>query len=104
MWKVSWTLRPKRPGWSGTMQSRCQEEPPGKASVLFLPMIEMDPTDMSCIYSTPHVVATESRRHMTILLNGNKDSDLKSITLNLGAFHTITSFLVCTGHALSSLD
>ncbi|KAL5019525.1 hypothetical protein ScPMuIL_002417 [Solemya velum] len=102
MWKISWPLRPKRPRWSGTMQAVCQEEHPGKASVHFLPMIDLDPTDMSCIYSTVHCVATESQRHRTvpiltfdqplwwkaktILVNENQDSHLKSTVLNLGPF------------------
>jgi len=41
-----------KPNWSGLMQTIRKGSHPGKSSVAFLPMIDMDPTNMSCIYST----------------------------------------------------
>jgi len=32
LWKTSWLLRPKRPGWSGLMQNVCHGPHPGKSS------------------------------------------------------------------------
>ena len=52
LWKVSWPRRSPRPGWSGMMQSACNGSYHGQSSFTFLPMIDMDPTNMSCIYST----------------------------------------------------
>jgi hypothetical protein len=41
-----------RLGWSALCQMVYKEPFPGKSSVAFLPMIDMDPSDMTCIYST----------------------------------------------------
>ena len=116
MWKMSWSLRPKRPGWSGTMQVIRKGTHPGKASIHFLPMIDMDPTDMSCVYSTLHFIATENRRQgstpivtfdqplwwksKTIILHEGEVSELKPIVLILGGFHTVMSYLGCIGHIM----
>ena len=54
------------PGWSGMMQALHKEDHPGKASIHFLPMLDLDPTDMTCIYSTLHFVATECKRQGTV--------------------------------------
>jgi hypothetical protein len=35
---------------------------PGKSSILFLPMIDMNPSDMSCIYSTLHFVESQAKK------------------------------------------
>jgi len=40
-----------RPAWSGTMQMVCKGTYPGQSSVSFLPMIDMDPSNLTCIYS-----------------------------------------------------
>ena len=45
--KISWLLRPQRPAWSGMMQTVTEGIHSGKASIHFLPMIDMDPTNMS---------------------------------------------------------
>ena len=52
LWEIALVLRPKRPAWSGLMKAVHQGNYPGKSSVQFLPMIDLDPTDMSCIFST----------------------------------------------------
>ena len=38
--------------WSGMMQLVHQGSDSGKSSVMFLPMIDMNPNDMACVYST----------------------------------------------------
>ena len=118
LWKTSWLLRPKRPGWSGLMQSVCRGPHPGKASVHFLPMIDMDPTDMSCIYSTLHFVAAESHRQgvtpmltfdqplywkaKMINVHVKEGSELAPIVVNLGGFHSVMSFLGCMGQVMEA--
>ena len=43
------------------MMQACHEgEHPGKSSITFLPMIDMDPNDMSCVYSTLVFVCDEA--------------------------------------------
>ena len=56
LWEVSFIMRQTRPAWSGVMQSVHCGEHPGKSSVLFLPMIDMNASDISCIFSTLHFV------------------------------------------------
>ena len=38
-------------------------EYPGHSSIKFLPMIDMDPTNASCIYSTLHFFADQSKKY-----------------------------------------
>ncbi|KAL8599650.1 hypothetical protein ACOMHN_053827 [Nucella lapillus] len=63
LWKVSWPLRSPCLGWSGMMQTICSGAYPGKSSFTFLPMIDMDPTNMSCIFSTLHFVSSVASRY-----------------------------------------
>ena len=76
----------------------------------FLPMIDMDPTNMSCIFlnsslalrygATPvliltnHVVESQATE---VIDNEPPDCVPRSIVLRVGGFHTEMSFLVCTG-------
>ena len=53
LWKSSFMFGSQRPAWSGVMQFVQRDgDHPGKSSVMFLPMIDMNPSDASCIYST----------------------------------------------------
>ena len=47
LWKVSPCLKWPRPGWSELMQMVQNGNHPGKESVVFLSMLNLDPTDMS---------------------------------------------------------
>lgn len=117
LWKVSWLLRPRRPCWSGLMQLICKGDHPGQSSVIFLPMIDMDPTDMTCIYSTLKFVCKQAKHYdvtpiitfdqplwwkaMSVIENEPLDSDLHDVVLRLGGFHTEMSFLGCMGYLMS---
>ena len=57
LWKLSCLLYPTASAWNGTMQLVHHGEYPCQSSITFLPMIDMDPTNASCIYSTLHFVA-----------------------------------------------
>ena len=90
---------------------------PGKSSVVFWPMIDMDPSDMIRIYSTLNFVSKEARRHNSdpvltfdqplywkgrnIIQNEPDDSALKS-DLRLGGFHTEMSFLGSIGNIMNN--
>ena len=52
-----------RPAWSGMMQLVHQGKHPGKSSVMFLPMIDMNPSDISCVYSTLKYIESHARRY-----------------------------------------
>ena len=53
LWHTSLFFRPSnRPNWSGYMTDISVGDYPGKSTVKILPIIDLDPTNMSCIYST----------------------------------------------------
>ncbi|CAH3022720.1 unnamed protein product, partial [Porites evermanni] len=112
-----WPIRSPKPNWSGLMQTISKGSHPGKSSVTFLPMIDMDPTNMSCIYSTLKFVEAQCKRqHTTPIITFDQplwwkaqliveseppDSELRSIILRLGGFHAEMSFLGCIGSIMS---
>ena len=63
LWKVSWPLRTPRIGWSGLMQTVSEGSYPGQSAITFLPMIDMQPTNMTCIYSTLHFVSNLAAKY-----------------------------------------
>ena len=117
LWKITWPLRSPRTSWSGFMQGVCQGGYPGQSLVTFLPFIDLNPTDLSCVYSTLKFVCDEAKRHgvtpivtfdqplwwkaQTIVASEPHDEDLQSMILRLGGFHTEISFLGCIGYLMS---
>ena len=99
------------------MQAINQGNHPGKSSVTLLPMIDMDPSDMSCVFSTLKCVTEEARRHdVTSVLTFDQplwwkaqlviarelpDSYFRNIVLWLGGFHTEMSFLGSIGYIMA---
>lgn len=120
LWKVSWLLRPRRPCWSGLMQLICKIDHPRQSSITFLPMIGMDPTDMTCMYSTLKFVSKQAKQYdvtpiitfdqplwwkaMSIIENMCLDSDIHDVVIRLGGFHTEMSFLGCMGYLMAGSD
>ena len=84
--------------------------------MIFLPMIDLNSSDKTCIYSTLHFICTEAKRNgmtpvltfdqplwwkaLSIISSEPKDSELHAIVLRLGPFHLEMSFLVCIGHLM----
>ena len=115
--KSSLLIHSARPAWARMMQILHHGQHPGKASVMFLPMIDLDPGDTSCIYSTLHFVKAEAKRYdvnpvMTfdqplywkaVMINRFQpdDSDLKCMVLGLGGFHMQMSFLDSIRHLMA---
>ena len=52
LWMTFIMFGSPRPAWSGMMQLVHRGNHPGKSSVMFLPMIDMNPSDVTCVYST----------------------------------------------------
>lgn len=91
-------------------------EHPGKANVVFLPMIDLSASDQTCIFSTLHFIATQGSRYgftpvvtfdqplwwksMMIVANSSVTCPTKSIVLKLGGFHALMSYLGCIGHLM----
>ncbi|KAL8575021.1 hypothetical protein ACOMHN_063553 [Nucella lapillus] len=94
----------------------CAGTHPGKSNIYFLPMIDMNPSDMTCIYSTLLFVSKEARRHDSepvitfdqplywkaheIISNKPEQQEPSCILLRLGIFHVEMSFMGCIGHLM----
>jgi hypothetical protein len=63
LWKISWPLRQDRPSWSGWMQGIVKGSHPGKSMFQFLPMIDLDPSNITCIHSTLHFICDQAAVH-----------------------------------------
>lgn len=117
LWKTSWLLLPQRPSWSGVMQTVHTGDFPGQASFIFMPMIDLHPSDKTCIYSTLLFICGEAKRYsktpivtfdqplwwkaLAIITSEPDTSDLHGIVLRLGPFHMEMSFLACIGHLMA---
>ena len=58
----------RRLAWSGVMQTVHQDVHPGKSSILFLPMIDVYPSSMTCIFSTLTYVCKQARKYNVTLV------------------------------------
>ena len=79
-------------------------------------MIDLDPSDPSCIYTTMKFVSSQARRYgatpiltfdqplywkaLTIIQSQPDGSDLKGMVVRLGGFHMQMSFLGSIGHLM----
>lgn len=113
---IAWPLRSPRLGLSAMMQIVHDGSFPGHSDVIFLPMIDMNPIDISCIYSTFQFIGKEPKRHgahpivtfdqplywkaLMITCIEQPDSEIGSIILRLGGFHMEMSFLGCIGYLM----
>ncbi len=115
LWKTSIMFGVPKPAWSGMMQLLHCGKHPGKSSVMFLPMINMNPSDVTCVYSTLKFIQEHAHRHdVTPIVTFDQplwwkalmitvtDSALDDIVLRLGGFHTEMSFLGCIGHLMAA--
>eukprot|EP00745_Piridium_sociabile_P028799 TRINITY_DN4651_c0_g1_i2.p1 TRINITY_DN4651_c0_g1~~TRINITY_DN4651_c0_g1_i2.p1 ORF type:complete len:839 (-),score=172.35 TRINITY_DN4651_c0_g1_i2:728-3244(-) len=117
LWKISWPLKSPRPAWHGLMQAAHDGVHPGKSEVFFLPMIDMSPSDVTCIYSTLVFICSQARKYavtpvvtfdqplymkaQAITNSEGPDSAIRSVVLQLGNFHTQMSFLGTIGHVMN---
>ena len=114
LWKISLSARAPRPSWRALMQMIYRGEYPGQASFVFCPMIDMSPSDPTCIFSTLHFVCAQAKKYqftpiltfdqplwfkaLEIIHNEPANSILKDVVLRLGAFHMEMSFLGSIGN------
>jgi hypothetical protein len=90
----------------------------GRSSILFLPMIDMNPSDVTCIFSTLKYVSNHAKRHnvvkpiitfdqplwwkaFNIIETEPAGSELRNVIVRLGGFHTEMSFLGSIGHLMA---
>ena len=103
--------------WSGVTQMVHHGVYPGKSSIVFLPIVDLDPTNMSCIFSTLNYLCDQAKKcnvtpvitfdqplfwkAMLIIESEPTESDLKRVVLRLGGLHVEMSFLGCIGHLMA---
>ena len=120
LWLSSWFFKTppaSRPGWNGTMQMvTTGNQHLGKASIVFLPFIDLPASDETCIYSTLSFVAMQGKKYgftpvltfdqplywksLMIVKSENSDSDISRIVLRLGGFHLMMSYIGAIGHIM----
>ena len=90
---------------------------PGESSIRFLPTIDMDPGNTTCIYSTLHYVAKIAKKQksnpilifdqplywksLMIVESEPEESPLKCIVLKMGGLHMLISFLGSIGYTMA---
>ena len=113
LWKCSILFGRPIPSWAGVMPVLHTGNHPGQSCVKFLPMIDLNPGDFTCIYSTLSFVADHAKKFnctpiitfdqplwwkaMLLVAEESHESDLKSLVIRLGGFHAEMSFLGAIG-------
>ena len=103
----------KRPNWSGFMQYVSQGEHPPQSKITLLPIIDLNPSDYSCIYSVLVYIEGQARKLHISTACTTFDQPLyfkameiitakkMNIVCRLGGFHTLMSFLVSIGYLMA---
>ncbi|VDI23946.1 Hypothetical predicted protein [Mytilus galloprovincialis] len=82
---VTRQLKSPIPEWSGTMQMFQQGSSTGVSYITFVPMIDLNPSDMSCIYSTLTFISKKASRQGRIpVLTFDQPLYWKSIMITSG--------------------
>ena len=104
------------PSYSAFMQAIMKEPHPGRSTIEFLPMIDLNSSDPTCIFSTllfiqEQAKAANTRSICTLdqplhwkarcILMSEEGVGLKSTILRLGGFHVMMSFLGSIGHLMA---
>ena len=114
LWHASWFMsspEQPRPNWSGFLQcSTTQMQKKGSQShISFLPIIDLNPSNESCIYSTLLFIISQAKRFKvdTPCVTFDQPLWLKAfniiktenlqIVCRLGGFHTLMSFMGSIG-------
>ena len=118
LWKSSVLFCPSRPQWNGFMQMvHNNKAHPGKSSFIYLPMIDMDPNNLTCIYSTLNYVADQAATYdVSPVITFDQplwwkafglvqsSPHLRPIVLRLGGLHTEMSFVGSVGHLMGGSE
>ena len=114
LWQASWYFRNSsncRPNWSGYMQNISKGEYPEQSKITYLPIIDLNPTKETCIYSTLLFIQ-EQAKILTIVtpcitfdqplwlmaVEITKSKSMKAVC-RLG-FHLLMSFLGSIGKVM----
>ena len=113
LWKCSVLFGKPVPSWAGVMETFHKGPHPGKAFIKFLPMIDLNSSDPTCVYSTLAFVADHAKKlncvpiitfdqplwwkAVMLVAQESDDLSLKSVVVRLGGFHAEMSFLGAIG-------
>lgn len=112
LWQISWILDVFQTQWSGFMSLIDNNEKPTKQNTYFQPMIDLNPNDETCVYSTLLYVQSHATKLGIPVPSVTFDQPLwlKAITIaeakgmdivcRLGGFHTLMSFLGSIGKVM----
>ena len=115
-WHINWfssSPEKPRPNWNGFMQSATSKAPvEDKSMVTFLPIIDLNPSDDSCIYSTLLFIMDQAKslgilvpsvtfdQPLWLKATGIVEHEKLDIVCRLGGFHTLSSFAGSLGHLM----
>ena len=110
LWHSSYfVLKNRRSNWVGFMSERVLGQHPGKAMVSFLPILDLDPNDMTCVYSVLLHMQNQARQlniptpiitfDQPLWLKATEIINAKSpqIVTILGGFHLLMSYMGSLG-------
>lgn len=114
LWQLSWSFLEKdNSNWSGMMQTMYNNsnlQHPGKTSISFLPIINLAPSNMTCILSTllylnkiaqdqkvPCIITFDQPLYWKASQIIHEYKDLEDIVLMLGSFHTLMNVVGAIG-------
>jgi len=116
VWHLTWIMKEKedaRPNWSGYMQHVSRGEHGTKAIVNMMPLIDLSPSDETCVYSTLLFVIKQARKFnvVTPIITFDQPLWLKAVDISsaeslnivcrMGSFHTMINFLGSIGRLMS---
>ena len=116
LWHAGWFSRSSekpRPNWSGYMHEVTRSfSLKEKSTISFLPIIDLDPNDETCIYSTLLFVIKQAKKLKIVVPSVTFDQPLwlkatgiiekanLDIVCRLGGFHAMMSFLGSVGNLM----
>ncbi|KAK6186306.1 hypothetical protein SNE40_008368 [Patella caerulea] len=114
LWEMSFRYKSVSPNWSGMMHMiHANMQHPGKFSVYLLPMIDLQSSDKTCIYSTlryicgiahtnkiPAIVTFDQPlywKSREIVAEASDDDSVKDVIVRMGTFHMLMNLLGAIG-------
>ena len=102
----------KRPNWNGFMQEHSSGEHPSDSKILMLPIINLNPSDDNCIYSTLLFIQNQAKilnietpavtfdQALWIKAIETVTAKNVNIVVRLGGFHMLMSFVGSIGYLM----
>ena len=105
-WHATYFFKTAQASWSGYMQDVSKGDHPGKSDIVLMPIIDLDPRNETCLYSTLLFIIDQAK-HGTFCITFDQPLWIKAVNIikskslnvvsRLGGFHTLMSFLGSIG-------